>query len=134
MELTKEERNMIHKYLAAKYKEFISVYTAVMEQKGFINDHTNEWEAHEDYVVLWQGNGREVCPIYPKSVCCLNPLYLAEDGKLHLSTTSVGGNVEYGDVNRHNYVHGIFNKVHRLASYEIAEKFSTNETEENMPW
>ena len=89
---TKAEMEIVHKYLSAAYDEFITLYKEVMKQEGFINDHlsVDPWEHHEDYVVLWQNGRKYICPIYPDWACCLNPLYMGDDGKPHLSTSSIG--------------------------------------------
>lgn len=134
MEFSKEERKVIEKFLAAKYNEFSNVYNAVMEQQGFVNDHSGDFEPHTDYVVLWTGDGKYICPVWKSSVCCLNPLYVAEDGKVHVSRRSIGGNVEYGDVAKHNRIHGMYHHTHHFSSLECAEYFSTTENESNMPW
>ena len=136
-QFSKEQMEVINAYLADQFNNFIGVYKALMEHKGYIDDHNygaRGFIPHNDYVILWNSEGKHICPIYKNSVCCLNPLYLDEDGKVHLSTRSIGSNVEYGDIARHNNRHGIVNRVHRFASLECCQYFSTEETEENMPW
>lgn len=133
---TKAEMEIVHKYLSMAYDEFITLYKEVMKQKGFINDHhsVDPWEHHEDYVVLWQNGRKYICPIYPDGACCLNPLYMGDDGKPHLSTSSIGGNVYGSDIAKYNAQHGIFNKVHHYASLQCLQAFSTRDTEENVPY
>lgn len=133
-EFSKDDMNMIRSYMAMKHKEFIATYKAIMEQGGFVNDHNGEWEPHEDFVVFWKGSTKEICPIYPSSACCLNPIYVGEDGKPHLSRWSVGGNVVGDDIKRYNEMHSPFNNVHRNWGIECLQKFSTRDTEDNVPW
>lgn len=63
-------------------------------EKGvtYINDHTNEELKLEGYVIT---ENDFVCPILFGKYFCLNYLYVdEEDGKIHLSTTSVAGDLD----------------------------------------
>jgi hypothetical protein len=58
----------------------------------YINDHrsNDNEEKFEGFVVLRNGH---VCLIFKSSYFCLNRMYVDKEGKLHVSTGSVAGNV-----------------------------------------
>mgnify|MGYP003622650392 CR=1 FL=1 len=58
----------------------------------YINDHTNEELKLEGYVIT---ENDFVCPILFGKHFCLNYLYVdEEDGKIHLATSSVAGDLD----------------------------------------
>lgn len=57
---------------------------------SFIDNHVRHEvceETIEGYVILDTG---KICPVYMNNTCSLNPLYIQDDGKMHLSTWSTG--------------------------------------------
>jgi len=75
-------------HLEANFKEILNM---VLTSDTVIDDHDNMEEYLQGFVVLRDGH---VCPIYMNSVFCLNDLYVDDrDGKLHISQSSVAGNI-----------------------------------------
>jgi hypothetical protein len=68
------------------------VLKVALESTTYINDHksSDNEEKFEGFVVLRNGH---VCLIFKSSYFCLNRMYVDKEGKLHLSTGSVAGNV-----------------------------------------
>jgi len=56
---------------------------------------SNHGGTHEVYGVFELANNK-LAPLLDLPIYCLNRLYVGEDGKLHVSTWSVGGNVMHG--------------------------------------
>jgi hypothetical protein len=56
----------------------------------FINDHNKGEEKFDGFVVLRNGH---VCLIHKNNLFCLNKLYIGKEGKIHLSASSVAGNM-----------------------------------------
>lgn len=93
-----------------EHKRIMSIY----KKDGFIiNDHNSgtekmpisDWAVVRLYEYDYAGNlnGIDLCPVATFSfVTCLNPLYIGEDGHIHLSTWSVGGNLWNLDIERYN--------------------------------
>lgn len=44
-------------------------------------------------------------PLWKNALCCINPLGLGKDGKVYLSTWSIGGNVVCADIETFNVEH-----------------------------
>ena len=79
-------------------KHKMAYYAKAIEDHDtkFLNGHNNEMEHIDAMVMLASG---DVCPVYPASMCCLNPFHVqdkANGGACVLSTMSVAGNVYCG--------------------------------------
>lgn len=86
-------------------------------QNGFIDDHDGREKTVTNVVILCKPyrDKMYVCPVMG-SYCCLNPLYFCEeDGRLHLSMGSVGGDLDARGVDIDHAVHK-YNAIHSLAS------------------
>jgi len=49
----------------------------------------------------------DVVPLWKNSLCCINPLSLGKDGKVYLSSWSIGGNVVNANVDEFNKTHSV---------------------------
>lgn len=57
-------------------------------------------------LLLTRENGYcAVCPSAISNYYCVNPLIIGADGRAHLSTTSVGGRVDFMDIDKYNQEH-----------------------------
>ena len=57
-------------------------------------------------LLLTRENGYcAVCPSAISNYYCVNPLIIGADGRVHLSTTSVGGRVDFMDIEMYNHQH-----------------------------
>lgn len=57
-----------------------------------IDDHTDNNRKCIGFVVLANGH---ICEIFEEQIFCLNAMYIADDGKPHISRWSVAGNVDH---------------------------------------
>jgi hypothetical protein len=85
-------RNMLANDSAeVREAEFKETFAVAMESKTFINTHNrrNSEEKFDGFAVLRNGY---IVLLMNDTYFCLNEMYV-EDGKLHLSTLSVAGNI-----------------------------------------
>lgn len=77
-------------------EEVVDILVALRTNSTYIDDHNGEsrtlGRASSGIAFVKTRNGVKVCPIY-ETYQCLNGLYM-EDGAVHLSTWSVGGDVD----------------------------------------
>lgn len=102
-----------------KYVE--EVAAAVKAANGYIDNHNDRFvdldkenvEIMKFYRYNKARNGRyvkaevDIVPVYKGTLNCLNPIELAPNGKAHLSTWSIGGNVVRGDIETFNREHSV---------------------------
>ncbi len=86
-------------------EKIVALINATKNDQGlfpYVDDHNGTMEIRMSvgHLVYKSDNGREYVGNIPcdqdgtpATVFCINPLYVGEDGKIHLSTMSVGGNV-----------------------------------------
>lgn len=64
-------------------------------ERKYIDNHTNTEQDIHGYAILNKG---EICPIYFGTHFCMNGMYVdSEDGRIHLSQVSAGGNMHIHD-------------------------------------
>ena len=89
------------------------ILRALKRDAGFIDDHDEEFHPLVDdkyryplVVVKYYRIGRpeedELCPVYNCRGCSVNPFYMGEDGKVHLSMWSIGDVVYNGNIDKYN--------------------------------
>lgn len=90
--------NASTKIAAFNADQITAIRMALINTEGkFRDDHNNsrEFSTYKQFAVLQQGDKISICPIpaAPYSgnrfIISLNPLYLKEEGQLHLSTRSI---------------------------------------------
>lgn len=80
---------------SAKRNELIEIVARLTNGESYIDDHDNS-EANAEGICV--SDTLYVCPVFYENGFCLNPLYIEDDGKIHLSASSIGGTFRRGDI------------------------------------
>jgi hypothetical protein len=90
--LTEEQRDQLMRDEVQTLIDDIAERLSEGKQCKFVNDHNNQTEILQGYVIL---DDMYLCPVIKDTRCyCLNPLYIdTKKQRVHLSRGSVGGNV-----------------------------------------
>lgn len=104
-----------------------SVLTKIsIGERTFINNHNDEEGKLEGYVILEPiCDERCICPVFIGTTFCLNYLYVSPtDGKIHLSTYSVGGimNGVYKNFDKEVEKYNNSTPGRKIINYEIFKK------------
>lgn len=89
---------IIEKTLTAENQAIVE---ALRKQGSFVDDHGYKGDCLPPYIYLIyedqdrDGQARQsICPTHWDSYFSINPLYMGEDGKAHLSRWSIGGVID----------------------------------------
>ena len=97
--------------MRAECRNVGKIIAALKKDPRFIDNHNgevveigNSW--CDGVLLLTRENGYcAVCPSAVSRYYCVNPLIISSDGRVHLSTTSVGGRVDNMDIDQYNLEH-----------------------------
>ena len=90
------------------------ILRTLKKENGFVDDHDKKFHTLTEgpwplTVVKFSRINRpeeiELCPVYICRACSINPFYMSDDNKVHLSTWSIGGVVYNGDIDEYNKGH-----------------------------
>ena len=74
--------------------EIKQVFDACVSNGGYVDNH-KKWETElrspQNFGLFFYNDNAYLVPM--RQYCCVNPLRIERDGKVHLSTSSVGGNI-----------------------------------------
>lgn len=79
---------MEEKTVAQRMEEAKEIVNRLMFDRTIIDNHNCQETTTQGVALMESGY---VCPVSMCRTFCLNPLYIGNDGKVHLSCTSVGG-------------------------------------------